>query len=170
MNRGVNEEGLKLHKQLELPLIMSAIAQQQLPQPYFLSLLAQASTSKPSNSVLGPECLRYPERRILGRGQEFYADSQLDNLASCHAGSSALLDETVLQADSTLVCAFFDHEEIGSESKKAPTAVSAGCVQRIAISARPGRLSAGAGAELHDQRRHGARLSAQFPPCLRSRS
>jgi aspartyl aminopeptidase len=119
MNRGVNEEGLKLHKQLELPLILSAIAQEQLPQPFFLSLLAQASGID-AERILSWDLNVYDTQKgaIWGAQQEFYADSQLDNLASCHAGLSALLDEAVLQADSTLVCAFFDHEEIGSESNK----------------------------------------------------
>jgi aspartyl aminopeptidase len=53
-----------------------------------------------------------------GADQAFYANSQLDNLASCHAGLTALLDEAILSSDNTLVCAFFDHEEIGSESSK----------------------------------------------------
>jgi aspartyl aminopeptidase len=53
-----------------------------------------------------------------GRDDEFYADSQLDNLASCHAALSALLAAAAGQLDNTLVCAFFDHEEIGSESNK----------------------------------------------------
>jgi aspartyl aminopeptidase len=119
MNRGVNEDGLKLHKQLELPLIMSSIAQEQLPQPYFLSILAQVSGIE-AGRILSWDLNVYDTQKgvFWGAQQEFYADSQLDNLASCHAGLSALLDDAVLQADSTLVCAFFDHEEIGSESHK----------------------------------------------------
>lgn len=119
MNRGVNEEGLKLHKQLELPLILSAIAREQLPQPYFLDLLAQASTIE-AERILSWDLNVYDTQKgaLWGARQEFYADSQLDNLASCHAGLSALLDDAVLQAEGTRVCAFFDHEEIGSESHK----------------------------------------------------
>ena len=43
MNRTVNEEGLKLQKQTELPLILSASAEEQLPQAYFSALLQQQS-------------------------------------------------------------------------------------------------------------------------------
>ena len=53
-----------------------------------------------------------------GANNEFYADSQLDNLASCHAALQALLTESVLNGDNSVVCAFFDHEEIGSTSCK----------------------------------------------------
>lgn len=41
MNRGVNEDGLKLHKQNELPLLFAQLTDDQLPQPYFLALLEQ---------------------------------------------------------------------------------------------------------------------------------
>ncbi|MFO7579226.1 MAG: M18 family aminopeptidase [Nitrosomonas halophila] len=118
MNRGVNEDGLKLHKQNELPLLFAQLASEQLPQPYFLSLLEQAAGIG-ATKILSWDLAVYDTQQgaFWGANQEFYADSQIDNLASCHAGLQALLDDAVLgQTDSTLVCAFFDHEEIGSES------------------------------------------------------
>lgn len=118
MNRGVNEEGLKLHKQNELPLLFAQLTSEQLPQPYFLSLLEQV-TGIGATKILSWDLSVYDTQKgaFWGANQEFYADSQIDNLASCHAGLQALLDDAVLgQTDSTLVCAFFDHEEIGSES------------------------------------------------------
>lgn len=118
MNRAVNEEGLKLNKQTELTAIISACAQQ-LTDDYFLDLLERASGVK-SSQILSWELNVYDTQkgRFWGAEQEFYANSQLDNLASCHAGLSALLDEAALNSDATLACAFFDHEEIGSESNK----------------------------------------------------
>jgi len=119
MNRAVNDEGLKLHKQIELPLILSVLTQEQLPQPYFLSLLQQASGIDAARILSWDLAVFDTQKGVFwGAENEFYADSQLDNLASCHAGLQALLDDSTLQADSTLVCAFFDHEEIGSESSK----------------------------------------------------
>jgi aspartyl aminopeptidase len=119
MNRSVNDEGLKLHKQNELPLILSMLTQEQLPQPYFLSLLQQASGNDHSRILSWDLAVYDTQKGVFWGGEnQFYADSQLDNLASCHAALQALLDDNVLQADSTLVCAFFDHEEIGSESSK----------------------------------------------------
>ncbi|MFO1418912.1 MAG: hypothetical protein U1E83_09620 [Methylotetracoccus sp.] len=50
-----------------------------------------------------------------GAGQEFIADSQLDNLASCHAALTALTASHE-RSSVTRVVALFDHEEIGSES------------------------------------------------------
>ena len=49
-----------------------------------------------------------------GAEQEFIADSQLDNLASCHSALTALLANP--EPDATCITALFDHEEVGSES------------------------------------------------------
>lgn len=119
MNRTVNEDGLKLHKQNELPLILSALSEQQLPPDYFLSLLEKQSGID-STQVLSWDLAVYDTQKgaIWGAENEFYSNSQLDNLASCHAALQALLDETALNGKNALVCAFFDHEEIGSESKQ----------------------------------------------------
>ncbi|SDY15512.1 M18 family aminopeptidase [Nitrosomonas sp. Nm58] len=118
MNRGVNEDGLKLHKQNELPLLLAQLTNNQLPQPYFLTLLEQAAGIGASRALSWDLAVYDTQKGAFwGANQEFYANSQIDNLASCHAGLQALLDDAVLDhTDSTLVCAFFDHEEIGSES------------------------------------------------------
>lgn len=118
MNRGVNEDGLKLHKQNELPLLLAQLTNDQLPHAYFMALLEQA-TGIAASAILSWDLAVYDIQKgvFWGANQEFYADSQIDNLASCHAGFQALLDDAVLNhAESTLVCAFFDHEEIGSVS------------------------------------------------------
>ncbi|MGR9012168.1 MAG: M18 family aminopeptidase [Gammaproteobacteria bacterium] len=119
MNRTVNEEGLKLQKQTELPLILSALTEQQLPQACFSTLLQQQSGIA-SERILSWDLAVYDTQKgaFWGSESEFYANSQLDNLASCHAALQALLADTVTQTDSTLVCALFDHEEIGSQSSK----------------------------------------------------
>ena len=119
MNRMVNEEGLTLHKQNELPLILSALAQECLPQTYFSELLQEQSACE-AERILSWDLAVYDTQKgaFWGAENEFYADSQLDNLASCHAALQGLLDDTVLENEATLVCAFFDHEEIGSESNK----------------------------------------------------
>jgi aspartyl aminopeptidase len=119
LNRNVNEDGLKLHKQNELPLLLANLAEEQLPKEYFLNLLADTSGIE-QKSILGWELAIYDTQKgaFWGAEQEFYADSQLDNLAGCHAGLTALTHKTALESGNTLVCAFFDHEEIGSQSFK----------------------------------------------------
>ncbi len=119
MNRGVNEDGLKLHKQNELAPIFASSVEQQLPSDRLRQLLEHQSGIV-ADRILSWELNVYDTQKgvLWGEEQQFYADSQLDNLASCHASLSALLAEKSLNSDSTLVCAFFDHEEIGSESCK----------------------------------------------------
>ena len=135
MNRGVNDDGLKLHKQNELPLILSALAQDCLPQAYFSHLLQEQAGCE-IERILSWDLAVYDTQKgaFWGAEQEFYADSQLDNLASCHAALQALLDEAILDNEGTLVCAFFDHEEIGSESNKgADGSFLTDVLQRIAL-------------------------------------
>jgi aspartyl aminopeptidase len=143
MNRAVNEDGLKLNKQTELAAILSASAEQQLPADYLHRLLERASGIE-AERILSWELNIYDTQKgvFWGSDQEFYADSQLDNLASCHAGLTALLEEATLNSNSTLVCAFFDHEEVGSEScKGAAGSFLPDVLQRIALSTDPSQDS-----------------------------
>ena len=135
MNRAVNEEGLKLQKQTELPLILSTLAEEQLPQTYFSTLLQQ-QTGVAASRILSWDFAVYDTQKgaFWGATSEFYADSQLDNLASCHAALQALLDESIIKSGNMLVCAFFDHEEIGSKSHKgANGSFLPDILQRIAL-------------------------------------
>lgn len=139
MNRTVNEDGLKLQKQTELPLILSALTEEQLPQAYFSALLQQ-QTGVAATRILSWDLAVYDTQKgaFWGAENQFYADSQLDNLSSCHAALQALLfDDT--QPDTTLVCALFDHEEIGSRSNKgADGSFLPDVLQRIALSTAEG--------------------------------
>ena len=135
MNRAVNEEGLKLQKQTELPLILSTLAEEQLPQTYFSTLLQQ-QTGVAARRILSWDFAVHDTQKgaFWGATNEFYADSQLDNLASCHAALQALLDESIIKSGNMLVCAFFDHEEIGSKSHKgANSSFLPNILQRIAL-------------------------------------
>ncbi len=117
MNRGVNEEGLKLNKQSELPLLLAEQLNGLAPEGRFRGLLA-ASAGVDAGQIVNWELHVYDTQKgtFWGADQEFIADSQLDNLASCHAGLSALME---LDAPwRTGLCGFFDHEEVGSESAK----------------------------------------------------
>lgn len=117
MNRTVNDEGLKLNKQTELPLLLGNLRANLPPDRQFRGLLADWAGVE-SESVMNWELQVYDTQRgvFWGAEEEFIADSQLDNLASCHASLKALLE--VGEPAATSVCAWFDHEEIGSESAK----------------------------------------------------
>lgn len=84
MNRGY-DDGLKLHKQLELPLILSTLTAEQLPQAYFMDLLQQQSGIN-ANAILAFDLAIYDTQKgsFWGAENQFYANSQLDNLVFCH--------------------------------------------------------------------------------------
>lgn len=143
MNREVNEQGLKLHKQNELPLIFGLAGEGYDPAEQFRRALA-AKLAVAEADILSWELAAYDTQpgAFWGAAQEFIADSQLDNLASCHAALSALLAVPAPQV--TTLCAFFDHEEVGSES----AAGAGGSFVSDVIT----RLAAGAGLDAEGQR------------------
>jgi aspartyl aminopeptidase len=115
MNREVNEQGLKLNKQTELPLLFG-IAHEKLGARQQFNVHLAAALGVGANEILNYELNVFDTQQgaFWGAEQEFIANSQLDNLASCHAALTALLATDKPAA--TAICAFFDHEEVGSES------------------------------------------------------
>ncbi|NOR68745.1 MAG: M18 family aminopeptidase, partial [Methylomarinum sp.] len=73
MNRMVNDEGLKLHKQNELPLIISMALDEQLPETYLHGLLEKASGIK-AEQILSWELNVYDTQKgvFWGDQQQFY--------------------------------------------------------------------------------------------------
>lgn len=133
MNRKVNDEGLKLNKQTELPLILGQLCDALPPRERFAELLAEQAACPPAD-ILGFELNVHDTQAgaFWGAEGEFLADGQIDNLASCHAGLAALLNAE--SGAHTLVCAFFDHEEIGSESHKgADSSFIADLLERLTL-------------------------------------
>ncbi len=115
MNPKVNTDGLKLNKQTELPLLLSIASD----QPALVDLLAaELNVDASAISAWELHACDTQAGALYGLNEEFYANSQLDNLASCHAGLNALLSDASLNSSQFNVCAFFDHEEIGSNSHK----------------------------------------------------
>ena len=115
MNRDVNEAGLKFNKQNELPLLLG-LSEPGIPaEGRFRQLIAeQLEIDAPE--LLTWELAAYDTQkgRFWGDERNFIASRQLDNLASCHAALTALCAAD--NPASTLIAAFFDHEEVGSES------------------------------------------------------
>ncbi len=115
MNREVNDKGLVLNKQTELPLLFAECADGAAADKQFLTYIAQ-SLNVDVADILTFDLNVFDTQKgtLWGANQEFIADSQLDNLASCHAAITALL--ATEKPNATSICALFDHEEVGSES------------------------------------------------------
>jgi aspartyl aminopeptidase len=133
MNREVNEQGLKLNKQTELPLLFGVADDKHSAREQFLAYLAK-ELGVEAKDILTYELNVFDTQQgsFWGAEQEFIANSQLDNLASCHAALSALLASDKPAA--TAICAFFDHEEVGSESASgAGGSFAADVIDRISL-------------------------------------
>jgi aspartyl aminopeptidase len=115
MNREVNESGLKFNKQTELPLLLGMSSDEQKAEAQFRRPLAEALDIAPENLMTWELAACDTQNgSFWGADYEFIANSQLDNLASCHAALTALL--AVDNPGQTCLVALFDHEEVGSES------------------------------------------------------
>jgi len=133
MNREVNEQGLKLNKQTELPLLFGIAHEKLGAREQFLEHLAVALGVN-ANEILNYELNVFDTQQgtFWGAEQEFIASSQLDNLASCHAALTVML--TTDNPAATAICAFFDHEEVGSESAAgAGGSFAADVIDRLSI-------------------------------------
>lgn len=115
MNREVNESGLKFNKQTELPLMFAGALDGMQPAQQFSAFLAR-QLDVAADAVLSWELAAFDVQpgALWGADEEFIADGQIDNLASCHAGLSALLATPAPEA--SCVLALLDHEEVGSTS------------------------------------------------------
>lgn len=115
MNREVNDKGLKFNKQTELPLLFGEGKEGVDADAQFIAHLANKLKVKPAD-IINFELNVFDTQKgvIWGAHQEFIANSQLDNLASCHAALTAICSSKNPQT--TSICALFDHEEVGSES------------------------------------------------------
>lgn len=115
MNREVNESGLKLNKQTELPLLLGNLSADLDASGQFRQTLGKA-LNVAGQDVINWELAAFDTQKgsFWGVDQEFIADSQLDNLASCHAALKAL--QATKSPQATAIVALFDHEEVGSES------------------------------------------------------
>ena len=146
MNRTVNSDGLKLDPQTQIPPLLELVSEDLPEQNRLRVLLAERLGCDPAD-LLAWELQLYDTQpgSFFGPAGEFIADSQLDNLASCHAALSALTG-TATNPRATAVCALFDHEEVGSVSAKgADGSFLADVVERIALARgidREGQLRA----------------------------
>lgn len=139
MNREVNDKGLVLNKQNELPLIFGESDAGIEAEQQFLTQIAKKLKIKVED-IITFELNVFDTQKgtFWGKDQAYIANSQLDNLASCHAAIEALIAKN--KPEATSLCALFDHEEVGSESATgANGSFLADVVSRIAASQKLGQ-------------------------------
>jgi aspartyl aminopeptidase len=113
LNRDVNEQGLKFNKQTELPLIFANHIDS---LTHNLREYVASAIQVHVEDILSAQFNVYDTQKgvLWGANQEFIANSQLDNLASCHAALQAIIQSPSPEA--ICMVSLFDHEEVGSQS------------------------------------------------------
>lgn len=112
LNRTVNEKGLILNQQMHLPPILTLGKS----KTALNELVAEEIKCRPQD-ILSMELSLYDVQpgTFAGAEQEFLFAPRLDNLASCHAATLALL-QSEGKAAATRVVVLYDNEEVGSET------------------------------------------------------
>jgi aspartyl aminopeptidase len=141
LDRKVNDEGLKLNPQLHLaPMWGLARGSEDGGAKAFGELVAKAA-GVPAEAVVGADLSLYDvtPATLGGAHDEFVFAARLDNLASCHAGLTALLAAGATgDADTLPLLACFDHEEVGSASTYGADGTLLGVVLERAVDALGG--------------------------------
>lgn len=116
LNRSVNEKGLVLNPQNHLPPVF-ALADGKIKSKKMLEELVAGELKCKPGDILGMELQLFDLQKgtLAGANNEFIFASRLDNLASCHAAMSALL-ESPRKDSATHVLVFYDNEEVGSDT------------------------------------------------------
>lgn len=123
LNRSVNDDGLKLNPQTQLPAVLAL-------EPD--GARGEAADADPLRRLLAAELACDPASIVTwdlalfdltpatrgGANGEFVFSARVDNLASCHAAIEALTAAGDEDPDATSVIALFDHEEIGSHTSR----------------------------------------------------
>jgi aspartyl aminopeptidase len=135
LNRDVNSQGLVLNAQSHLcPVLTLDGGESERGLKHWLAA-ALGSGAQAQDVVSFDLCLYDVQPATLaGPEQEFVFGARLDNLASCHAATEALL-RSGDAADATRVIALYDHEEVGSQSAAgARSRFLLGALERLAES------------------------------------
>lgn len=112
LNRGVNQDGLKVNPQTDLNALWTAaggakfadMLQREVPTGgHLLDFDVQLFDAQPANRG--------------GLEDEWIYSGRLDNLSSCHAIAEAFAAGSALENDFQ-VAAFFNNEEVGSETRE----------------------------------------------------
>jgi aspartyl aminopeptidase len=143
LQREIATEGLRLNPQTHVVPVLGLEGTPPLPELLAQELRARGVAGR-AEDVLSFDLMAYDTQPavVAGARGEFVQASRLDNLASCHAATSALLRAVRSgPVAATRGIVFFDHEEVGSRSASGALGpLLAETLERIAAGAKdPGR-------------------------------
>ena len=130
LNRKVNTEGLKLNAQEHMAPIVGL---SEASDTDLRTLLAEELGDVDADAILAWDLMAYDTQpaTVSGASHELIQAGRIDNLASCHAGITALLAATS-KTNVTRGVVLYDHEEVGSRSAQgAASDFLRSCLQRL---------------------------------------
>ncbi|WP_421119955.1 M18 family aminopeptidase [Aquihabitans daechungensis] len=137
LDRDVNGQGLKLNPQQHLTPVWGIGA---LERGAFAAHLAEEVSVAPGDVVAWDAMVHdLTPGALLGRRHELVSTARLDNLLSCWAGVTALVDLPFapVGAPVAVIC-LFDHEEVGSTSSTGADGALLAHVLERSVTARGG--------------------------------
>ena len=121
LERDVNKKGLSLNPEKHLFPILGLENCSRLTDLVGEEILKGEESLKSVDRIHAYDLMAYDVQpaEIMGPNNDFISSGRLDNLSSCHAGLTSLI-ESSLEGESsfTRVVALFDHEEVGSVSSR----------------------------------------------------
>ena len=119
LDREVRKQGLKLNEQQHLAPVIGLEDAPPLAELLATELRAQGAQNVSPDRILAYDLMAYDTQAsvVSGARGEFIHAPRLDNLASCHAGTTALTEAGEEEVSPfTRVIVLYDHEEVGSRS------------------------------------------------------
>ena len=113
LNRGVNQEGLKVNPQTDLNALWTSIGGKER----FVDALQSELPAGARLLDFDIQLFDAQPAQFGGFENEWIYSGRLDNLSSCHAIAEAFKNSDPLEKDFT-VAAFFNNEEVGSETRE----------------------------------------------------
>lgn len=121
LDREVNKSGLKLNAEKHLFPIIGLDGCLSLDELLAKELQEKNRVTSLVTKIYSYDLMTYDSQlaALVGSDSDFICSGRLDNLSSCHAGLTALIDSSSEGgANATRVVALFDHEEVGSISSR----------------------------------------------------
>lgn len=140
LNRKVNDQGLKVNAQENLPAILCMDGEDASEQA-LVSLVA-GKLGKNSNEVLAWDLILMDAQPAARAGVDgaYLRSGRLDDLAMCHASVTALSKGLEEPQSFTRVVILYDHEEVGSQTAQgAMSPLLSDLLERIVMASGGGR-------------------------------
>lgn len=142
LNRGVNQDGLKVNPQTDLDVLWSSGESAK-----FVEMLKSCLDEGETLLDFDVQLFDAQAANKGGMNDEWIFSGRLDNLSSCHAVAQAMLDSCACETDFA-VAAFFNNEEVGSTTREGAAGIflksvlqQMWCASKLPLESLDGALS-----------------------------